>query len=135
VFVAFVIDVFSRMIVGWRAATSMSASLVLVALEQAIWARRITGGLIHHSDRGSQFLAITYAERLAEAGREASVRSVGDAYDNALAETVNCLFKIEVIQKRGPWRTLEAVEYATLEWGPLVQLMTFALFDRQYSSR
>jgi len=116
VFVAFVIDVFSRMIVGWRAATSMSASLVLDALEQAIWARRITGGLIHHSDRGSQYLAITYTERLAEAGIEASVGSVGDAYDNALAETVNGLFKTEVIRKRGPWRNLEAVEYATPGW-------------------
>jgi transposase InsO family protein len=116
VFVAFVIDVFSRMIVGWRAATSMSAGLVLDALEQAIWARRITGGLIHHSDKGSQYLAISYTERLAEAGIEASVGSVGDAYDNALAETVNGLFKTEVIRKRGPWRNLEAVEYATLEW-------------------
>lgn len=116
VFVAFVIDVFSRMIVGWRAATSMSAGLVLDALEQAIWARRITGGLIHHSDKGSQYLAISYTERLAEAGIEASVGSVGDAYDNALAETINGLFKTEVIRKRGPWRNLEAVEYATLEW-------------------
>jgi putative transposase len=116
VFVAFVIDVFSRMIVGWRAATSMSAGLVLDALEQAIWARHISGGLIHHSDRGSQYLAISYTERLAEAGIEASVGSIGDAYDNALAETVNGLFKTEVIRKRGPWRNLEAVEYATLEW-------------------
>jgi putative transposase len=103
VFVAFVIDVFSRMIVGWRTAASMSASLVLDALEQA-------------SDRGSQYLAIAYSERLAAAGIDASVGSVGDAYDNALAETVNGLYKTEVIRKRGPWRNLEAVEYATLGW-------------------
>jgi transposase InsO family protein len=116
VFVAFVIDVFSRMIVGWRAAASMSGGLVLDALEQAIWARHVSGGLIHHSDRGTQYLAIAYSERLAAAGIEASVGSVGDAYDNALAETVNGLYKTEVIRKRGPWRNLEAVEYATLEW-------------------
>jgi putative transposase len=116
VFVAFVIDVFSRMIVGWRAATSMSASLVLDALEQAIWARRVKGGLIHHSDKGSQYLSITYSERLAAAEIEASVGSTGDAYDNALAETVNGLYKTEVIRKRGPWKNLDAVEYATLEW-------------------
>jgi transposase InsO family protein len=116
VFVAFIIDVFSRMIVGWRASTSMNAELTLDALEQAIWARDISGKLIHHSDHGSQYLSIRYSERLAEAGIEASVGSVGSAYDNALAETINGLYKTEVIRKRGPWKNLEAVEYATLEW-------------------
>ena len=116
VFVAFIIDVFSRMIVGWRASTSMSAELTLDALEQAIWARDVSGRLIHHSDHGSQYLSIRYSERLAEAGIEASVGSVGSAYDNALAETINGLYKTEVIRKRGPWKNLEAVEYATLEW-------------------
>jgi len=116
VYVAFVVDVFSRMIVGWRASTSMKAELTLDALEQALWARRVKEKLIHHSDRGSQYLSIKYSQRLAEAGIEASVGSVGDAYDNALAETINGLFKAEVIWKRGPWRNLEAVEYATLEW-------------------
>jgi len=116
VFVAFIIDVFSRMIVGWRAARSMSAELTLDALEQALWARKVKGNLIHHSDRGSQYLSIRYSERLTEAGIKASVGSVGDAYDNALAETINGLFKTEVIHRRGPWRGLDAVEYATLEW-------------------
>ena len=116
VFVAFIIDAFSRMIVGWRVATTMSAELTLDALEQAIWARDISGKLIHHSDHGSQYLSIRYSERLAEAGIEASVGSVGSAYDNALAETINGLYKTEVIRKRGPWKNLEAVEYATLEW-------------------
>ena len=116
VYVAFVIDVFSRMIVGWRAARSMSAELTLDALEQALWARKVKGTLIHHSDRGSQYLSIRYSERLTEAGIKASVGSVGDAYDNALAETINGLFKAEVIHRRGPWRGLDAVEYATLEW-------------------
>lgn len=116
VYVAFVIDVFSRMIVGWRVATSMSANLVLDALEQALWARKINGGLVHHSDRGSQYLSIAYSERLAEAGIEASVGSVGDAYDNALAETVNGLFKAEVIHRLGPWKNRDAVEAATLDW-------------------
>ena len=116
VFVAFVIDVFSRMIVGWRAARSMSADLTLDALEQALWARKVKDGLVHHSDRGSQYLSIRYSERLIEAGIKASVGSVGDAYDNALAETINGLFKTEVIWRRGPWKGLEAVEYATLEW-------------------
>jgi transposase InsO family protein len=116
VYVAFVIDVFSRMIVGWRAATSMSTELTLDALEQALWARQIKGDLIHHSDRGSQYVAIRYTERLLEAGVEASVGSVGDAYDNALAETINGLFKAELIRHRGPWKGIEDVEYATLEW-------------------
>jgi len=116
VYVAFVIDVFSRMIVGWRAARSMTAELTLDALEQALWARKVKGNLIHHSDRGSQYLAIRYSERLIEAGISASVGSVGDGYDNAMAETINGLFKAEVIYARGPWRGLEAVEYSTLEW-------------------
>ncbi len=116
VFVAFIIDAFSRMIVGWRVAKSMTADLTLDALEQALWARKVQDALIHHSDKGSQYLAIRYSLRLAEAGIDASVGSTGDAYDNALAETINGLFKTEVIRKRGPWRGLEDVEYATLEW-------------------
>ena len=116
VYVAFVIDVFARMIVGWRVSSAMSAELTLDALEQALWARKIKGGLIHHSDRGSQYLSIRYTERLAEVGIAASVGSVGDAYDNAMAETVNGLYKAEVIWKQGPWRNREAVERATLEW-------------------
>ena len=116
VYVAFIIDVFSRMIVGWRVSKSMTAELPLDALEQALWARQGTDGLIHHSDHGSQYLSIRYTERLSEAGIEASVGSVGDAYDNALAETINGLYKTEVISKRGPWKNLESVEYATLEW-------------------
>ena len=116
VYVAFVIDVFSRMIVGWRTAQSMSVDLTLDALEQALWARRIKGNLIHHSDHGSQYISIRYSKRLKDAGIDPSVGSVGDAYDNALAETINGLFKTEVIRRRGPWKNLEAVEYATLEW-------------------
>jgi transposase InsO family protein len=116
VYVAFVIDVFARRIVGWRVTRSLATDLVLDALEQALHARRAGQGLIHHSDRGCQYLSIRYTERLAEAGIEASVGSVGDSYDNALAETVIGLFKTEVIHPRGPWRTLDAVEYATLEW-------------------
>lgn len=116
VYVAFVIDVFSRRIVGWRVAASMKTGLVLDALEQALWARHAPKGLVHHSDRGSQYLSIRYTERLAEAGIESSVGSRGDSYDNALAETINGLYKTEVIHRRGPWRTRDAVEYATLEW-------------------
>jgi transposase InsO family protein len=118
VYVAFVIDVFARYIVGWRVSRTAHASFVLDALEQAIHERKpVQGdGLIHHSDRGSQYLSITYTERLAEAGIEPSVGSVGDSYDNALAETINGLYKAEVIHRRGPWRSFEAVEYATLEW-------------------
>jgi putative transposase len=118
VYVAFVVDVFSRRIVGWRAAASMRTDLVLDALEQAIYDRcdDDTGDLVHHSDRGSQYLSIRYTERLADAGIELSVGSRGDAYDNALAETIIGLFKAEVIRPRGPWRTLEAVEFATLDW-------------------
>jgi len=116
VFVAFIIDVFARRIVGWRVASSMKTDLVLDALEQALWSRTGTEGLVHHSDRGSQYLSIRYSERLAEAGVESSVGSVGDSYDNALAETIIGLFKTEVIHRSGPWRTMDAVEYATLEW-------------------
>ena len=116
VYTAFVIDVFSRRIIGWRVARSMSAELVLDALEQAIWARAGVHGVVHHSDRGSQYLSIRYSERLAEVGAQPSVGSVGDSYDNALAETIIGLYKTEVIHRRGPWRHMDAVEYATLEW-------------------
>jgi transposase InsO family protein len=116
VYVAFVIDVFARRIVGWRVWNSLRTDLVLDALEQALYARTGTQGLIHHSDRGSQYLSIRYTERLAEAGIESSVGSVGDSYDNALAETIIGLFKTEVIWPRGPWKTMDEVEYAALEW-------------------
>jgi transposase InsO family protein len=116
VYVAFVIDVFSRAIVGWRVSRSMRTDLALDALEQALHARPHAEGLIHHSDRGSQYLAIRYTERLAAAGVERSVGTVGDSYDNALAESIIGLFKTEVIRRRGPWRGIDAVEYATLEW-------------------
>jgi transposase InsO family protein len=116
VYVAFVIDVFARRIVGWRVSKTAHAGFVLDALEQAVHDRRPRGPLVHHSDRGSQYLSITYTERLAEAGIEPSVGSVGDSYDNALAESVNGLFKAEMIWRKGPWRSIEAVEYATLEW-------------------
>ena len=118
VYVAFVIDVYARYIVGWRVSRTAHAGFVLDALEQAIHERRPAhrGGLVHHSDRGSQYVSIKYTERLAEAGIEPSVGSVGDSYDNALAETINGLYKAEVIHRRGPWRSFEAVEFATLEW-------------------
>lgn len=117
VYVAFVIDVFARKIVGWRVSRTAHASFVLDALEQAVRNRRPCGGLIHHSDRGGQYLSIKYTERLAEAGIEPSVGSVGDSYDNAFAETINGLFKAEMIWRRAdPWRSMEAVEFATLEW-------------------
>jgi transposase InsO family protein len=116
VYVAFVIDVFSRRIVGWRVSTTMKTELVLDALEQALHERRDTCGLIHHSDRGRQYLSIRYSERLGEAGIQASVGTTGDSYDNALAESIIGLFKTEVIHRRGPWRTVDAVEYATLIW-------------------
>ena len=118
VYVAFVIDAFARRIVGWRVSRTAQAGFVLDALEQALHDRRPVhgGGLVHHSDRGSQYLSIKYTERLAEAGIEPSVGSVGDSYDNALAETINGLYKAEVIWRRGPWRKFEAVEFATLEW-------------------
>src|SRR5437867_4117244 len=116
VYVAFVIDVFARRIVGWRVDTTLRSDLALDALEQALHARPDREGLVHHSDRGVQYLAIRYTERLAEAGIEPSVGTVGDSYDNALAESVIGLYKTEVIRKRGPWRSLELVEFATLEW-------------------
>lgn len=116
VYVAFIVDVFSRRLVGWRVSTSIKTDLVLDALEQAIHARGKSDDLIHHSDRGTQYLSIRYSERLAEAGITASVGSVGDSYDNAMAETINGLYKTEVIRKRGPWRNVDEVEYATLEW-------------------
>ena len=116
VYVAFITDVFSRMIVGWRASSSLRSDLALDALEQALHARPKSDRLVHHSDRGVQYLSIRYTERLVEAGIEPSVGSIGDSYDNALAESVNGLYKTELIRKRGPWRNLEAVEFATLEW-------------------
>jgi transposase InsO family protein len=117
VYVAFVIDAFARRIVGWRASRTAHAGFVLDALEQALHDRRpVRGGLVHHSDRGVQYVSIKYTERLAEAGVEPSVGSVGDSYDNALAETINGLYKAELIWRRGPWRNFEAVEFATLEW-------------------
>ena len=116
VYVAFVIDVFARRIVGWRASTSLRSDLALDALEQALYDRETDGGLVHHSDRGGQYLAIRYTERLAEAGIESSVGSRGDSYDNALAETVIGLYKTEVIHRKGPWRGPADVEFATLEW-------------------
>jgi transposase InsO family protein len=117
VYVAFVVDAFARRIVGWRVSHNAEASFVLDALEQALHARRpVAGGLVHHSDRGVQYLAITYTERLVEAGIAPSVGSVGDSYDNALAETTIGLFKTEVIRRQGPWRSLVAVEFATLDW-------------------
>lgn len=117
-YVAFIIGVFARYIVGWRASHSMRADFVLDAPEQALYARQPEpgDGLVHHSDGGSQYVPIRYSERLAEAGIEPSVGSKGDSYDNALAETVNGLYKAELIHRRAPWKTLESVELATLEW-------------------
>jgi transposase InsO family protein len=117
-YVAFVVDVFARRIVGWRLSHSAKTDFVLDALEQALYARKPfgTGQLIHHSDRGSQYVSIRYSERLAEAGIESSVGSVGDSYDNALAETINGLYKAEVIYKRRSWRSHAEVELATMEW-------------------
>ena len=118
VYVAFVIDAYARRIVGWRVSRTAHANFVLDALEQALHERRPVrrGGLVHHSDRGSQYVSIRYTERLAEAGIEPSVGSVGDSYDNALAETINGLYKAELIHRRGSWRSFEAVELATLNW-------------------
>lgn len=118
VYVAFVIDVFARRIVGWRVSRSMRTDFVLDALEQALYARQPERdrSLIHHSDRGVQYVSIRYSERLAQAGIESSVGSKGDSYDNALAETINGLYKAELIHRRAPWKTMEAVELATLEW-------------------
>lgn len=116
VYVAFVVDDFSRRIVGWRASNSLHTGLALDALEQALHDRPVADGLVHHSDRGVQYVSIRYTERLAEVGIEPSVGSVGDSYDNALAETINGLYKAEVIRRNGPWRNIEDVEFATLEW-------------------
>lgn len=118
VYVAFVIDAFARRIVGWRVTQTLRTDLVLDALEQALYDRPLDSaqGLVHHSDRGVQYLSIRYTERLAEAGIEPSVGSRGDSYDNALAESVIGLYKTEVTNRRGPWRSVEAVELATLEW-------------------
>jgi putative transposase len=117
VYVAFVIDAFSRFIVGWQTSRSLRTDLALDALEMAIWRRRgEISGLVHHSDRGSQYLSIRYTERLAEAGAVTSVGSRGDSYDNALAETIIGLYKTELIHRRGPWKGIDDVEFATLEW-------------------
>ena len=116
-YVAFIIDVYSRFIVGWRVSRHMRTDFVLDALEQALHARQpAPHRLIHHSDRGSQYLSIRYGERLSEAGIEPSVGSVGDSYDNALAETINGLYKAELVHKQGPWKTVEALEWETLNW-------------------
>ena len=143
VYVAFVIDVFARRIVGWRVAASMRTDFVLDALEQAIYARRgdALTGLVHHSDAGSQYLSMRYTDRLVAAGIAPSVGSQGDAYDNALAESMIGVYKTEVIRRKGPWRTLEAVEFATLTWvdwfntrrllGPLGDIPP-AEFEAQY---
>jgi putative transposase len=117
VYVAFIIDAFSRFIVGWQASRSLRTDLALDALEMAIWRRQAQlDGLVHHSDRGSQYLSIRYTERLAEAGAVASVGSRGDSYDNALAETIIGLYKTELIRRRSPWKAIDEVEHATLEW-------------------
>ena len=116
VYVAFVVDVFSRRIVGWRVSRSLRTDLALDALEQALYARSDTDDLIHHSDRGSQYLSIRYTERLAEAGIDTSVGRVGDSYDNALAETIIGLYKTEEIRKNAPWKSIEDVEFATASW-------------------
>ena len=116
VYVAFVIDAYARYIVGWRVLQTLETTLVLDALEQALWARGKPQGLIHHSDHGCQYLSIRYSERLADVGIESSVGSVGDSYDNALAETINGLYKTEVIHKGGPWPGMNEVERATLDW-------------------
>ncbi len=116
VYASFVIDVFSRMIVGWRVSSSLRTDLAFDALEQALYARSDLDDLVHHSDRGGQYLSIRYTERLAEVGIETSVGSVGDSYDNALAETIIGLYKAEEIRQNGPWKGIDAVEYATADW-------------------
>ena len=114
---AFIIDVFVRRIVGWRVSRIMQTDFVLDALEQALYERKSAANTLgHHSDRGSQYLSIRYTERLAEAGIQPSVGSRGDSYDNALAETINGLYKAELIHRRGPWKSRESVELATLQW-------------------
>jgi putative transposase len=121
VYVAFVIDAYARRILGWRVATTMSTTMVLDSIEQAIWTRQREGvfdlkGVVHHTDRGSQYTSIRFAERLAEAGIQPSVGAVGSSYDNALAESINGLYKTELIKPRKPWRTVDEVEYATAKW-------------------
>lgn len=121
VYVAFVIDAYARRIVGWRTATTMTSQLVLDAIEHAIWTRERDGiedltGLIHHNDRGNQYTSIAFTDRLLEAGIDASIGATGNSYDNALAETINGLYKTELIKARGPCRTVDQVEVATLEW-------------------
>jgi len=116
VYVAFIVDAFARRIVGWNVSRQMNTALVLDALEMALWQRNPEGDLIHHNDAGVQYLSIAYSDRLTEAGVAASVGSVGDAYDNALAETIHGLYKTEVVRHMGPWKGFEDVEYATLEW-------------------
>jgi putative transposase len=117
VYTSFIIDAFSRFIVGWQVSRSLRTDLALDALEMGIWARQgQLDGLVHHSDRGSQYLSIRYTERLAEAGGVTSVGSRGDSYDNAMAESIIGLFKSELIRRRGPWKGIDDVEYATLEW-------------------
>ena len=132
VYVAFVIDVFARRIVGWRTSTSMKTQFVLDALDQAIWQRKTPDNkdLVHHSDRGSQYLSIKYTERLAEAGIDLSVGTVGDAYDNALAECVIGLFKTEVINQIGPWKSMREVEWETLKWPYGDASIAYRLTDR-----
>ena len=115
-YVAFIVDVFSRYIVGWRVSRHMRTEFVLDALEQALHARRPERSLIHPSDRGSQYLSVRYSERLAEAGIEPSVGSTGDSYDNALAETINGLYKAELIYRMGPWKSIDALEWETMNW-------------------
>ena len=116
-YVAFVVDVYARRIVGWRVSRSMQTDFVLDALEQALYDRQpAADALTHHSDRGSQYVSIRYTERLDQAGIQPSMGSKGDSYDNALAETINGLYKAELIHRRGPWKTRESVELATLQW-------------------
>ena len=134
VYIAFVINAFSQMIVGWLVSSTLRSDLALDALEQALHARPENNGLAHHSDRGVQYVSIHYTERLAEAGIESSVGSVGDFYDNALAETIIGLFKTEVIRPRGPWRNPEHVEFADPRVGGLVQQPPIAGADRQHST-
>lgn len=120
VYAAFILDVFSRMVIGWQVATSLYTDLALDALKMAIWRRRAEGadlaGLVHHSDRGVQYRAIRYTQRLAEAGAVASVGSKGDSYDNAMAEAFNSLYKAELVRNKGPWRGMDDLEIATVEY-------------------
>jgi putative transposase len=135
-YASFIIDVFSRRIVGWRVWNRLKADLALDALEMAIWSRNENlDGLVHHSDRGSQYLSIVYTERLAAEGAVTSVGSRGDSYDNAMAETVIGLYKTELISLHGPWRTVDDVELATLAWGRLVEQPKAAFRDRKRSTR